>query len=415
MKRRALIIIENCSFPDDIRVWNEATSLSNNDYEVTVLCPKSEGTRGKRWDQSYEVINGIHVYRYPQHEGRGGHLREYVHALFWQFVYTFRIYLRHRFHVIQGCNPPDDIFLVALPFKLFGIPYIFDHHDACPELYLSIYRKHGIFYKLLWWLEKLSYSYSDVVMSTNNSYRELALGRGGKKPEDVFVVRNGPDLNRVTSVAPNHSLKHGKRYLVAYVGTMGVQEGVEILLDAALHLKKAGRDDIHFTCVGGGSQLERLRTLVTHNGLEGTVNFTGPIPDEDLMEILSTSDVCVNPDTPCSMNDISTMIKIIEYMALGKPIVQFDLREGRFSAGDASLYADSATGVPDFAAKIAWLLDRPDERARMGQSGRKRVELELAWKYSVEQLLAAYDRAFCKAAHKGAEELRHGWTPKPVK
>lgn len=413
MKRRVLIIIENCSFPDDVRVWNEATSLTKNGHEVTVLCPKSEGTRGKRCDQTHEVIDGIHVYRYPQHGRRGGHLGEYVHALFWQIVYAFRIYLRHRFDVIQGCNPPDDIFLVALPYKLFGIPYIFDQHDACPELYRSIYRKRGIFYKLQCWLEKLSYSYSDIVMSTNNSYRELALDRGGKKPEDVFVVRNGPDLNRVTSVSPKESLKHGKRYLVAYVGTMGVQEGVEILLDVALHLKKAGRDDIHFTCVGGGSQLEPLRDLVSYNGLEDTVNFTGPIPDKDLMEILSTSHVCVNPDTPCPMNNISTMIKIMEYMAVGKPIVQFDLKEGRFSAGDASLYVDSTKGVADFAAKIEWLLDRPEERDKMGQSGRRRVERELAWEYSVEHLLAAYDRAFCGATHQETEAVRDGGLQSP--
>ncbi len=396
MPQKALIIVENLPVPFDMRVWKEARSLRKAGYEVTVLCP-----RGKGYEQNHEVLDGIHVYRHPSpKEGNSplGYVREYASALIWEFFYAWWIYLRRGFDVIQGCNPPDNIFLIAMPFKLLGVKYIFDHHDANPELYLSKYGKRDAFYHIQVWLEKLTYRVSDVVMATNSSYRDLAMARGGLDPQDVFVVRNGPDLQTFRPVAPDPSLKYGKSYLVGYVGTMSIQEGLDILLDVALHVKKTGRKDIHFTCVGGGPGLAGLRKMVQEKDLGDMVNFTGRIPDQQLLDILSTADVCVNPDKPCEMNNISTMIKIMEYMALSKPIVQFDLKEGRFSAGEAALYADPENQVHDFAAKILWLLDNPGERERMGEFGRKRVAEELAWDYSVEHLLAAYQKALSPGA-----------------
>ena len=394
MKKKILIIVENQPVPNDTRVQKEAVSLHEAGYEVTVLCPKGKGA-----ELGYEVIEGIRVYRHPMpEEGNSalGYLWEYGCALFWEFWYVWWIYLRHGFHVIQGCNPPDDIFLVTLPFKLFGVKYIFDHHDAMPELYFAKYGNQGFLYKVQVLLEKLTYRFSDVVMATNESYKGLAINRGHLAPEDVFVVRNGPDLETFKAVPPNPVLKHGRTYLVGYVGTMSDQDGLDILLEVALYLKKSGRTDIHFTCVGGGPALAGLQKMVQDKDLSDTVNFTGRISDADLLEILSTADVCVNPDRPCEMNDISTMIKIMEYMALGKPIVQFDLSEGRFSAQDASVYADTSNQVPDFAAKLTCLLEHPEERKRMGEFGRRRVESELAWGYSVQNLLAAYEKAFSK-------------------
>jgi glycosyltransferase involved in cell wall biosynthesis len=391
VKKKVLIIVENLPVPFDMRVWKEACSLHKNDYEVTVLCPRSKG-----YERRHEVIDGIHIYRHPlPKEGNSatGYLNEYGCALFWQFLYTCWIYLRRGFHVIQGCNPPDNIFLIALPFKLLGIKYIFDHHDANPELYLSKYGK-GMFYTAQVWLEKLTYYFSDVVMATNSSYKQLAVTRGGRDSRDVFVVRNGPDLSAFKAVPPNPALKHGKSYLVGYVGTMSIQEGLDILLDVAQYIKDLGRRDVHFTCVGGGPGLPDLQKMMRDKHLEDMFNFTGRIPEQQLLEILSTSDVCVNPDKPCAMNDISTMIKIMEYMALAKPIVQFEMKEGRFSAGEASLYADGGNQVADFAAKILWLLESPDERKRMGEFGYRRVQEELAWEHSVGNLLAAYQRAF---------------------
>ena len=406
VKKRVLIIVENAPVPFDPRVWKEALSLSESGYQVTTLCPRHKGFR-----QGHELLNGIHIYRHPMPaEGNGlfGYLSEYTCALFWQFLYAWWIYFRHGFDVIQGCNPPDNIFLVALPFKLFGVKYIFDHHDANPELYLSKYEKRGVLYKIQVWLEKQTYRFADVVIATNQSYRELAMTRGGIAPEDVFVVRNGPNLTTFKPVPPISDLKHGKRYLVGYVGNMSIQDGLDILLDVALYIKNMGRTDVHFTCVGGGPGLPGLRTMLAEKNLGDLVNFTGRIPDKEMLEILSTADVCVNPDKPCKMNDISTMIKIMEYMALSKPIVQFDLKEGKVSAQEASLYADSENQVPDFAAKLLWLLDNAAARKSMGDFGYKRVAAELAWEYSVPNLLSAYDRAISKGTHGSLPHLLRG-------
>jgi glycosyltransferase involved in cell wall biosynthesis len=403
--RKVLIIVENLPVPMDFRVWKEARSLREAGYEVTVLCPRSKGAQ-----QGYEFLDGVHIYRHPTaNEGNGawGYLREYTFALFWEFLYSWWIYLRRGFHVIQGCNPPDDIFLVALPFKLFGVKYIFDHHDVNPELYLSKYGKKDLFYKVQLQLEKGTFRCSDVVMSTNNSYREIAMTRGGIAADNIFVVRNGPSPE-FRAVSPNPALKYGKRYLVGYVGVMNSQDGLDILLDVALRVKNLGRRDVHFTCVGGGPELPLLRRLTQEKQLDDMVTFTGYVPDAELVEILSTADVCVNPDRPCQMNSMSTMIKIMEYMAMGKPIVQFDGTEGRFSAQEASLYSDGGDRVVDFAEKILWLLDHPEERDRMGQFGRKRIEKELAWEYSVQNLLAAYEKAFSKKRGKQALQAERG-------
>ena len=403
MKRKVLIVVENAPAPPDPRVWKEAIALQNANYEVMILGPRRKG-----YEKVYELKEGIHIYRHPMPSGGNGilgYLWEYGCALFWEFLYSWWIYLRHGFHVIQACNPPDDIFLVALPFKLFGVKFIFDHHDVNPELYLAKYERKDLFYRVLLWLEKWTFYFSDVVISTNDSYKEVALTRGGRAPEDVFVVRNGPDLRTFRPVPPNPARKQGKCYLVGYVGVMGAQDSVDILLDVAEYIKNLGRRDIHFTCVGSGPTLSTLKKILEEKNLGDMVTFTGRIPDADLLEILSTADVCVNPDKPCRMNDISTMIKIMEYMALGKPIVQFDLKEGRVSAQGASLYCDTTNQVADFADKILWLLDHPEERQKMGESGRMRVERELAWDYSVGALLAAYDRVFSLSRNKGALQV----------
>jgi glycosyltransferase involved in cell wall biosynthesis len=400
VRKKVLIIVENLPVPMDFRVWKEARSLRDAGYEVVVLCPRAKGAQ-----EGYEFLDGVHIYRHPvakEGSGSSGYVLEYAYALFWEFLYSWWIYLRRGFHVIQGCNPPDDIFLVALPFKLFGVKYIFDHHDVNPELYLSKYGKKDLFYKVQLWLEKSTFRCSDVVISTNNSYRDIAMARGGVGADNIFVVRNGPSPETLKAVSPNPARKYGKRHLVGYVGVMNIQDGLDILLEVALRIKNLGRRDIHFTCVGTGPELPSLRKMTQEKQLDEMVTFTGFIPAAELVEILSTADVCVNPDKPCEMNSMSTMIKVMEYMALGKPIVQFEGTEGRFSAQEASLYSDGSDRVADFADKILWLLDHPEEGERMGQFGRRRIEKELAWEYSVENLLAAYEKAFSKVRGKRA-------------
>jgi glycosyltransferase involved in cell wall biosynthesis len=392
MTKRVLIIVENLPVPFDRRVWKEACALNEHGYKVTVLCPRTE-----RYKEMHVLTNGINIYRHPAtKEGNSplGYMWEYGWALFWETIYTWWIYFRHGFDIIQGCNPPDNIFFVALPFKLLGVKYVFDHHDASPELYSAKYERRGLIYRCLLLLERLTYYFSDAVIVTNESYRDLAVKRGKLHPRKVFLVRNGPDTTCFKPVSPNPQLKYGKPYLVGYVGNMGHQEGLDTLLDVALQIKNQKRGDVHFTCIGGGPALASLRQLVKDKHLENMVNFTGRVSDEELLQILSTADLCVNPDKPCKMNDMSTMIKIMEYMALGKPIVQYDLKEGRFTAQEASVYSSVDNPVSDFASQILWLLDHPEERHKMGEYAYRRVEQELAWKYSVANLRLAYGHLF---------------------
>jgi len=314
MNKKVLIIVENLPVPFDRRVWKEACALKDDGYQVTVLCPRAKGHT-----DNHVFLQGINIYRHPTtREGNGllGYIWEYAWALFWEIAYACWIFIKSGFDIIQGCNPPDNIFIVALPFKLFGVKYIFDHHDASPELYYAKYQQKGFLYLLLLILERLTYYFSDTVIATNESYKELAVNRGRVDPRDVFVVRNGPDLASFKPVCPKPTLKYGKRYLVGYVGTMSHQEGLDILLDVVHQLKTQRRRDIHFTCIGGGPALANLCQLVKERDLEDMINFTGRVSDQELLEVLSTADVCVNPDKPCKMNDISTMIKIMEYMAL---------------------------------------------------------------------------------------------------
>ncbi|MBI1198465.1 MAG: glycosyltransferase [Phenylobacterium sp.] len=392
--RKILIIVENLPVPFDRRVWQEATTLAAAGAEVSVICPTGKGFTERR-----ETLQGVHIYRHTlpiDAKGALGYLLEYGAALFHQTRLAWTVFLTRGIHAIHGCNPPDLIFLVALPFKLFGVRYLFDHHDINPELYEAKYEKRGFFWSLMVLFERLTFASARVVISTNNSYREIALTRGGKKPEDVFVVRSGPDLRRLKMVEPNEALKNGRKHLVGYVGVMGDQEGIDLLLEAIRHLVfDLGRDDIQFCLVGGGPSLPALQALATELGIDDYVTFTGRAPDDVLFGVLSTSAVCVNPDRVNPMNDKSTMNKIVEYMAFGKPIVQFDLTEGRVSAEEASLYA-AANDPKDLAAKIVQLVDDPKDGARRGALGRERVRNHLSWNHEVPKLVSAYQRLFGK-------------------
>ncbi|MEO1082251.1 MAG: glycosyltransferase family 4 protein [Pseudomonadota bacterium] len=391
--RRVLIVVENLPVPFDRRVWQEATTLAENGYTVSIICPT-----GKGHDERYECLEGIHIYRHPlpfEADGALGYLLEYSTALFWEFFLSFRVLRRHGFDVLHACNPPDLIFLVGGFFKLFFRKrFLFDHHDINPELYEAKFGRRGFFWKLMVWLERMTFRTADVSIATNESYREIAIERGGMSADDVIVVRSGPKLDRLRIQDPEPALKCGKDFLVGYVGVMGKQEGIDLLLQAARYIVfDLGRRDVHFGLVGGGTELANLEALALELGLGDYVTFTGRVPDDDLLAMLNTADVCVNPDIANPMNDKSTMNKIMEYMALAKPIVQFDLTEGRFSAREASLYARH-NDVVDLGEKIVELLDDPQRRARMGAFGRERVTTELEWSYEAPKLLHAYDRIF---------------------
>lgn len=390
--RRILVIVENLAVPFDRRVWQEARTLTDAGAQVTVICPKMPG-----YEAPFERIDGIDIHRHPlpsEARGAAGYLIEYSCALFWQAVLAWKVWWRHGFDVIHGCNPPDLIFLVALMFRPLGKRFVFDHHDINPELYEAKFGRRDAFWRLLVWAERLTMMTATLTISTNDSYRQIALERGRRPPERVVVVRSGPDLSRVHEVAPNGSWRRGCRYLVGYVGVMGAQEGIDLLLEAVAHIVvRLGRRDIQFCLVGDGPEAASLKRSATALGLDAFVTFTGRVSDLVLFEVLSTADVCVNPDRVNAMNDKSTMNKILEYMALGRPIVQFEVAEGRRSAGAASLYAAPNDPV-DFAEKLLSLLDDPQAREQMGAFGRRRVREELAWEFEAPKLVQAYRRLF---------------------
>lgn len=391
--RRVLIIVENLPVPFDRRVWQEATTLRDAGYTVSVICPKMKGYTASRED-----IDGIAVYRHPlplEADGALGYLIEYGSAFLWQTWLAWRIALTRGFDVLHACNPPDTIFLVAAPFKLLGKRFLFDHHDICPELFEAKFgRRDGALYRLMRLLERATFALADVSIATNESYRRIALERGAMDPERAFVVRSGPKLERLQ---PGPAVAHwanGRRHVVGYVGVMGRQEGIDLLLDAVEHVvKRRGREDVQFVLVGGGTELEAMRAYARSLGVADYVTFTGRVSDEVLLEALNSAEVCVNPDVPNEMNDKSTMNKVMEYMALGKPLVQFDLTEGRVSAQEASLYAEP-DDIADFGDKVLMLLDDPEQRRRMGEYGRKRVVEELSWEHEAPRLIAAYETLF---------------------
>lgn len=393
---RVLILVQNLPVPFDRRVWQEGLALTNAGYDVHIVCPRT-----KDYPLARETIDGIRIHRYrpgPEARRSVAYFAEYSIALLSQLYLALRIRLRHRIEVVHICNPPDLLFLVALPLMALGSHLIYDHHDACPELMMAKgHRASGVQVRLTRLFERLTYRACDVSIETNESYRDIALSRGRMSPRDVFVVRSAPDSSRFASAQPNDKWLFGRKHLVAYVGVMGLQDGLDYLVDAAqVIIDEWRRQDIQFVLVGSGPELPRLRERVRQLRVEDQVLLTGRLPEQDLGAVLASADVCVNPDEANTMNDISTMNKVMEYMSLGKPIVQFDLHEGRVSAGQASLYA-KRNDATSLAECIVRLVDDAETRACMGQIGVERLTTSLSWELQIPKLLAAYARALGKA------------------
>jgi glycosyltransferase involved in cell wall biosynthesis len=394
---RTLILVENLSVPFDRRVWQESLALREAGFEVVVVCP-----RGRDRDREpHEVSEGIAIHRYRLAAAAGGplgYVREYAAAFWHTFRLTRKLAAEGRVDVVHACNPPDFLLVAALFLRRRGARFIFDHHDLVPELYLSRFRaRRDPLYRLARLLERITFALADVVIATNDSYRKIALSRGRKRPEDVFVVRSAPDLRRFPPGEPDERLKRGKDHLLVYLGVMGPQDGVDHGLRALAALAK-DRRDWHAIFVGDGDARPGMMALSEELGLGDAVEFTGRIPDEELVKVLRTADVCLAPDPKNPLNDLSTMNKIVEYMAMSRPIVSYDLAEARVSAAEAAIYAKPNDEL-SFAAAIAELLDDPGRRERMGAIGRARVERDLSWKRSEQALLAAYERALDRTSN----------------
>ena len=391
MEPRILIIVQNLPVPFDRRVWLECQALVSAGYRVAVVCPKGSG------DPSYQVIDTVQLYKYQPY-APGGSKLSFIAEYAYSFLATAWLALRARksgrFAVIQACNPPDIFWPIALVFRAVeGTKFVFDHHDLCPELYESRFPDGPrLPYKALRALERRTHRAADHVISTNDSYRTIAVQRSGKPSDEVTVVRTGPDPERLRRGEADPLQRRGRRFLVAYIGVMGPQDGVDIVVRAAdIVVHKLGRDDIAFTLIGSGDCFADLVALRDELGLAGAVEFTGRAPDELVMRILSTADIGLSPDPKNPLNDLSTMNKSMEYMAFELPVVAFDLRETRVSTGDAAVYV-KPNDVREYAEAIVGLLGDEQTRARLGKLGRARVEQELAWYHQERAYLGIYQR-----------------------
>lgn len=408
---RILMLVEN-PFPADTRVRNEVYKLKEAGYLVSVVA-----VRHFPGEKTREMVNGINVYRVPRLDlfsksdsnqnrlktqlyrvtSAIGYISEYFYLTAACLLLSFYIALKEGFDAIHIHNPPNTLFIIGLLHKLFGKKFVFDHHDLGPELFLSRYNLNGGFlHKLLLLEEKLCLRCADMVIATNQSYKEIDVKRGKKKPEQIFVVRNGPNLNEMRLVSPDEELQKMGKSILVYIGFMGPQDGVDYLLRSIHYLvNELQRRDFYCVIIGRGDAVEDLKKLCDDLKLNDFVRFTGRIPREDLLRYLSTADICLDPNPSSPLNDVSTWIKVMEYMSLGKPIVSFDLKETRHSAQEAAVYV-TPNSEKDFAKAVRHLMDHPEERIKRGEYGRKRVREELAWDHVSKNLLAAYEWLFNK-------------------
>jgi glycosyltransferase involved in cell wall biosynthesis len=392
MKRVSVcMIVENLTVPLDRRVWSEALVLQNAGYAVSIICPKGDGP----YASNYEVLDGIHIYRHSLWcaSTKIGYIVEYGLALSAELYLMLKIFCRTKFKIIHGCNPPDAVFVLALLMRPFGVRYIFDHHDLAPELLeVKFGRKKEILLSIARFAEKCSFKTSTVSIATNESFRHVATGRGGKHPERVFIVRNCPDAKRLHPTSRTCSNSSGPLRVV-YVGFMAQQDGLDLLLISIEHIvRHENKRNVEFVLVGGGAMLPELQSIVAQKSLESFVRFTGNISHDEVIEYLSKADIGVAPDPQNAVNDNSTMIKIMEYMAFGLPVVLFDLKEGRRSAGPAALYARPNDPI-DLANQLIILMNNRELREKLGKCGRKRIEELMNWEREQKILLDAYQAA----------------------
>jgi glycosyltransferase involved in cell wall biosynthesis len=388
---RVLILVQNLSVPFDRRVWLECQSLVAAGFRVAVVCPKAPG------DPTYYRLRGVDLFKYrPYAPGTSSisFVLEYAYSFIMTLVLSLRANFRDPFDVVQSCNPPDLFWPIGVLFRLLnGSSFVFDHHDLCPELFQSRFPDGNRFvYRALRLMERCMARTADHVISTNDSYRRIVLERDGISPTSVTVVRTGPDLATLRRSTAPPSVARTKSHVAAYLGVMGPQDGVELVLEVAdVVVHRLGRHDIGFTLIGAGDCYDELVTLSQRLDLTDYVTFTGRIPDADVAAILSTADVGISPDPKNPLNDVSTMNKTMEYMTFELPVVAFDLWETRISASDAAVYA-TPNDVEEMAKLLVDLMDDEPRRRAMGRAGRARIEQELAWEHQAPRYVGVYEK-----------------------
>ena len=391
--RRVLIVVQNLPVPFDRRVWLEATTLSRAGHTVSVICPRMKG-----FNTGYEVLEGVAIHRYPLPISGSSALSfvaEFVWCLIATALLSVRVALGRGFDVLHVCNPPETYWPLAMFWHLFGKRFIFDHHDLSPEMFAVKFGKdRGLVARALLWMEKMTFHQADLVITTNESHKEIAIRRGGKRPDDVYVVRSGPSLDRFKVHAPDPAWRKGRKFLLVYLGEICAQDGVDHMVRAVKHLSGTlGFSDFHAVFVGGGPHQPAIKHYATEIGVADYCTFTGRVSDDDLCRILSSADIALDPDPKNEWSNQSTMNKIIEYMYFGLPIVCYDLKEARVSADVAALYVEPNNDAA-LARGVLRLIGDPGRRQQMHDFGMERLRAKLAWEFSVPPLLAAYDKAF---------------------
>jgi glycosyltransferase involved in cell wall biosynthesis len=409
-ERNILIIVQNLPVPFDRRVWQEATSLRKAGFGVAVVCPKK-----KIYTKSYEQLEGVDIYRYPlfyeADKGVAGYFVEFVYCWIASLWLALKAYAHRPFHAIHACNPPDTFFALAKLFRPLGVKFVFDHHDLCPEMYVAKGRpRAGLLYRTQLLLERLTLRSADRVIAVNQSHRDIALRRGGVEAAKVVIVRSGPPRAWADLHVVEPRLKGGRQYLVVYLGEMCQQDGVDHLVRAIRHYADSWPKDTLFTIIGGGPEQQHMKEMVHQMELDDWVHFTGRVSDEVLWQHLATADLCVDPDPYTEWSDLSTMNKMIEYLAFGKPVVAFDLTEHRRSVGDAAVYVDPNDDA-GLAAAIRDLLLDEKRRQAMGRYGQLRFREHLAWENSEQNLLRMYS-GLLTAKAAGTQPEPHGATIK---
>jgi glycosyltransferase involved in cell wall biosynthesis len=389
-ERSCVIVVENLPVPMDRRVWQEALALRQAGWRVSVICPTNE-----RHPETYDELDGIAIYRHPlplEARGRFAFLFEYAAALFHEFRLLWRVWRERGFTVIQACNPPDLIFLVVLPFKLMGKRFVFDHHDVCPELFEAKFGRKGIVHRVLLWAERLTFMSADVVISANDTYRDLAITRGGQDPKDVVTVYSIPDKSRIYRMPPDPTLRRGKRFILGYVGVIGDQDGVDHLVLVLDHLiRDHGLRDFHAVVVGDGPALASARELAAIRGLGDYVTFTGYLNGKELLRQLNAFDIGIIPDPVNAYNDKISMNKVFEYSALGIPSVAYPLTETRRLLGGAGIYAQGETPA-ELARAVATLMQDDALRTRCADEAARLAQHAFSWTREAGKYVAAYER-----------------------
>jgi glycosyltransferase involved in cell wall biosynthesis len=388
---RVLILVQNLSVPFDRRVWLECQSLTAAGFQVAVVCPKAPG------DPTYYRLRGVELFKYrPYAPGTSSvsFVLEYVYSFIMTLVLSLRASFRGRFDIVQSCNPPDLFWPIGVLFRVIhGSSFVFDHHDLCPELFQSRFPDGSrIVYGGLRLMERCTARAADHVIATNDSYRRIVLERDGVSPSCVTVVRTGPDLASLRRTTTQPRVSTTKPHVAVYLGVMGPQDGVHLVLEMADHVvHRLDRHDIGFTLIGSGDCYDELVTQSHRLGLTDYVTFTGRIPDADVAAILSKADVGISPDPKNPLNDVSTMNKTMEYMTFELPVVAFDLRETRVSASDAAVYA-TPNDVEELGTLLVDLIDDEPRRRSMGRVGRARIEQELAWEHQAPNYVGIYQK-----------------------